>query len=68
MTQKCPMCGFNVAFLYKCGKCGDIRCDSSMSNNEKGACGSQKSPTGKAEPARDGGLCKICKNGKYVKL
>jgi len=68
MSSKCPICGFNVNFLFKCEKCGEIRCNSSISNGAKGACGSQKSPSGKPEPAQVGKKCYNCGRGKYIKF
>ena len=67
-AKTCPSCGFRVNNIYKCDKCGDVRCDSAQSRGDKGACGSQKSPFGKPQPARENKKCYKCNYGIYKKI
>ena len=61
----CPRCGFHVSRLYKCDKCGDVRCNGNTTRGASGACGTSKGPGGRAEPAVPNGLCRVCRKGKY---
>ena len=67
---KCPVCGFSAPHIYQCDRCGDIRCDSSVTTGDgrKGSCGSSKSPTGKKEPGAENHFCWACKKGKYHRI
>lgn len=60
----CPRCGLFAPVLYRCDKCGDIRCNTAT----KGSCGSPSGPGRKSEPVTINGLCKICRKGRYRKI
>ncbi|MBK8396280.1 MAG: hypothetical protein IPL26_13730 [Leptospiraceae bacterium] len=64
--MKCPRCGFDGK-VYKCNACGDVRCDSNSFLAKSAACASSKGPTG-GNGAQNGGSCKACGKGKYVKI
>ena len=49
IKMKCPSCGENHT-VYKCEKCGDVRCQGSRC----------KKPT-----PSSGSLCQACKKGKF---
>jgi hypothetical protein len=68
MSIKCPNCQQNVTTVFKCDFCGDLRCNATFSNGDKGTCGSSKSPFGKPQGAADAKTCYVCKKGKYKKL
>ena len=57
--MKCPACGVNTN-VFRCNNCGDVSC----SGNPRcpGTSGVIKSA------ASSGGVCRACKNGKYVKV
>ncbi|MEI6745648.1 MAG: hypothetical protein WCL34_06780 [Methylococcaceae bacterium] len=68
MSIKCPTCQQAVLRVFKCDFCGEIRCDATFSNAGKGACGTQYSPSGKAQAAVVGHKCYQCGKGKYLKM
>ena len=51
----CPRCGLFAPVLYRCDKCGDVRCNTAT----KGSCGSPSGPGRKSEPATINGHRKI---------
>ncbi len=57
--MKCPACG-RFAVIYKCDKCGDVRCSST------GCPGTMGGPKFSAGGEKQN--CKACKKGKYKKI
>lgn len=58
--MKCPVCGKTVSHLFKCDRCGDVRC------NHSAGCNSPKGPFGKSgQGAVRGKICRVCRKGRY---
>lgn len=58
----CPRCGFVTGALYKCDKCGDVRCKGNNTRGIQGACATSKGP---GHPAIPNGVCWVCRKGRY---
>lgn len=57
----CPRCGMTDT-LYRCSACGDVRCHSATTRGSHKGCGAQ------GAGGNHGGICKVCKKGKYAPL
>ena len=68
MAINCPKCQRPVIQLFKCPKCGDVRCNNSSSAGAHGGCASSKSPHGRPEGANITKKCWVCGKGKYQKI
>ena len=66
----CPRCGFSTGKLFKCDKCGDVRCNGGTTRGDgsAGACGSSHAPGGRPQPAGNNKTCYVCKKGKYHQI
>lgn len=53
---KCPACGRGAANVYRCNRCGDIRCGFSGCKGTNG---------GAPFSAYKNGNCRACMKGKY---
>lgn len=63
--MKCPTCGKTVSRFYKCGKCGDVRCNSPST----GGCAATSGPFKKSgQGAVRNQLCHMCKKGRYQEI
>jgi len=56
--MKCPACGANTSFVYKCDKCGEVRCAASSQ-----CPGTYKTRKGSSSSSS---YCLSCKKGKMV--
>jgi hypothetical protein len=57
----CPRCGLTDT-LYRCSACGAVRCHSATTRGSQKGCGAQ------GVGGNHGGICKVCKKGKYAPL
>lgn len=58
--MKCPACGSNTVYVYKCDTCGEVRCAASSQ-----CPGTYKSKKGSASSSA---FCLSCRKGKMVKI
>ena len=58
--MKCAACGANTSYVYKCDKCGEIRC---TANNK--CPGTFKNHEGSAASSS---FCHSCKKGKMIQI
>lgn len=62
--MKCPICEKQSSALYKCDKCGNVRCGHTM----HGGCANLKGPYQSSFVAANGKLCPECKKGHFQKI